>query len=193
MMQHGICQWLANCETVLNPMPRTVVLGSTEPFQAFDEGHVKYVTHFTFCYVEIVQPSSSRVLLSVMLSINPFKSRVRHFSCRALQSYNLPGDWARELFKPSTDLASLVVEIEKKTIFWFRWGFFWRWRQKEGMFWKSWPPLAGPGLQPIDPFFWCKVLLKTRWKSASIEPLIDLLAYLWPKLWAKNPKTQFLA
>ena len=44
----------------------------------------------------------------------PFKSRENHVSCRALQSYNSPGDWARELFKPSTDSARLVVEIEKK-------------------------------------------------------------------------------
>jgi len=42
--------------------------------------------------------------------------------CRALQSYYSPSDWARELFKPSTDSASLVVEI-KKTFFRFRWGF----------------------------------------------------------------------
>jgi len=53
---------------------------------------------------------------------SPFKSRVRHFSCRTLQSYNSPGDWARELFKPSTDSASLVVKIEKNN-FLFRWGF----------------------------------------------------------------------
>jgi len=46
------------------------------------------------------------------------------------------------------------------------------------MFWKFWSPLAGPGPQPIDPFYWLKVLLKTRSKSVSIEPLIDLLAYL---------------
>jgi len=38
--------------------------------------------------------------------------------------------------------------------------------------------LAGPGPQPIDPLFWLKVLLKTRSKSASIEPWIDLIAYL---------------
>jgi len=36
----------------------------------------------------------------------------------------------------------------------------------------------GPGPQRIDPFYWLKVLLKTRSKSASIEPLVDLLAYL---------------
>jgi len=29
--------------------------------------------------------------------------------------------------------------------------------------------------------------LKTRSESASKEPLIDLLAHLWPKLWDKNP------
>ena len=34
--------------------------------------------------------------------------------CRALQSYNSPGDWVRELFTPSTDSGSLVVKIEKK-------------------------------------------------------------------------------
>ena len=38
--------------------------------------------------------------------------------------------------------------------------------------------LASPGPQPIAPFFWLKVSLKTRSKSASVEPLIDLLAYL---------------
>ena len=48
-------------------------------------------------------------------------SRENHVSCRALQSCNPPGDWARELFKPSTDSASLVVEIEKKMLS-FRWG-----------------------------------------------------------------------
>ena len=38
--------------------------------------------------------------------------------------------------------------------------------------------LANPEPQPINPFCWLKVLLKTRSKSASIEPLIDLLAYM---------------
>ena len=37
-----------------------------------------------------------------------------HVSCRDLRSYNSTGDCARELFKPSTDSASLVVKIEKK-------------------------------------------------------------------------------
>jgi len=41
-----------------------------------------------------------------------------------------------------------------------------------GNFGHLWPAL-GP-----NPFNWLKVLLKTRSKSASIESLIDLLAYL---------------
>jgi len=41
-----------------------------------------------------------------------------------------------------------------------------------------WSLLASPGPQPIDQLFWLKVLLKTRSKSTSIEPWIDLLAYL---------------
>jgi len=50
-----------------------------------------------------------------------------------------------------------------------------------------WPPLPDPGPQPIDPIFRLKVLLKTSSKSAPVEPLIDLLAYLQPKLWVKPP------
>jgi len=35
--------------------------------------------------------------------------------------------------------------------------------------------------------YWLKICLETRWSAASIEPLIDLLACLEPKLWPKNP------
>jgi len=65
----------------------------------------------------------------------------------------------------------------KKKFFVFGGGFLEGTSQRT-MFWKLWPPLAGPGPQTIDPLFWLKVLLKTRSKSASIEPWIDLLAYL---------------
>jgi len=102
---------------------------------------------------------------------------------RPLFDHKMPAARARELFKPSTDSASLLVDIEKKH-FSFSVEVFWRWRHNEGMFWKFWSPLAGPGPQPIDPFYWLKVLLKIRSKSTSIE--IDLLAYLQPKLWVKN-------
>ena len=50
------------------------------------------------------------------------------------------------------------------------------------------PPLAGPGPQPIGPFFWLKILLETKPKSASLEPLNDFLAELQRKLWTKHQK-----
>ena len=43
-----------------------------------------------------------------------------------------PAVKAKELFKPSTDSASLLV------------GVFWRWRHNEGMFSNFWPPSPGP-------------------------------------------------
>jgi len=53
-------------------------------------------------WVMVVQSDGKKVV-----HMGPFKSRKNHVSCRALQSYNSPGDWAKELFKPSTDSASL--------------------------------------------------------------------------------------
>jgi len=52
----------------------------------------------------------------------PFKSCVRHYFCKGLQLYNSPADWARELFKPSTDSASLLVEIVKFFFSFWVWG-----------------------------------------------------------------------
>jgi len=58
-----------------------------------------------------------------------------------------------ELFKPFTDSASLLVDIEKNFVcFWF--GVCWGERHK----WES--PLPGPGYQPIHPFFWLKFFRK---------------------------------
>ena len=123
-----------------------------------------------------------------------FQSRESPKSCRDLQSYNSPGDWARDLSKPSTDSASLVVKIEKN-IFRFRWGDFWRWCHKEGMFWIFWPPLAGPGSQPIDPFFCLKVLVNIRvyraldWlASISAAKIMGQKPSFWPnsKLFRKG-------
>ena len=50
------------------------------------------------------------------------------------------------------------------------------------------PPLAGPGPQPIGPFFWLKIFLETKLKSVSLEPLNDFLAYLQRKLQTKHQK-----
>jgi len=48
----------------------------------------------------------------------PFKSRVGHYRGLDISGHNSLADWPRELFKPSTDLASLLVEIEKNASFW---------------------------------------------------------------------------
>ena len=47
-------------------------------------------------------------------TLQPFMSRARQNFGAGLERYNSPVDWARKLFKPSTDSANLLVEIEKK-------------------------------------------------------------------------------
>ena len=54
---------------------------------------------------------------------------------RPFFGHKSPAARARELFKPFTDSASLLVDIEKKR-FSFSVGVFWRWCHNEGMFWK---------------------------------------------------------
>jgi len=63
----------------------------------------------------------------------PCKPRVRHFPCRALQSFNSPGDWARELFKSSTDSTSLALQF-KKNFFRFEFEIFWGGTSQVGVF-----------------------------------------------------------
>jgi len=41
---------------------------------------------------------------------------------------------------------------------------------------------------PMSQFFSLKAFLETRLPSESLEPSIDFLAYLEPKLWLKNKK-----
>jgi len=70
-----------------------------------------------------------------------------------------PAARARELFKPSTDSASLVVKIIKKTFFVFGGRFSGgdvTMRACFGNFGYLWP-----ALDP-NPFYWLKVLLKTK-------------------------------
>jgi len=55
-----------------------------------------------------------------------------------------------------------------------------RYKQKSGFY--------GPGIQNNVLFFWLKYFLETRLSSESLDPLIDFLAYLEPKLWPTNKK-----
>ena len=100
--------------------------------------------------------------------------------------YNSPAAAAREVFKPSTDVESLLGSIKKK-IFWFGWGVRLGEARKVGVFLIFGPTLMGPGRQSHGPKFWLKLFLETRWSPASIEPLLDLLACLELKFWPKNP------
>jgi len=52
------------------------------------------------------------------LSCSPLSPAIAKILALGLQRYNSPGNWARKLFKPPTDSASRLVEIEKK----FRFG-----------------------------------------------------------------------
>jgi len=82
---------------------------------------------------------------------------------------------------------SLLVDIEKK-IFCFGFEVFWGNVTSRGVFVLFWPSLPGRGHCPNGPFFGLKVELKTRSKSACIEPLIDFLVYRERKLWLINVK-----
>ena len=55
-----------------------------------------------------------------------------------------------------------------------------------GMFFLSfWPTLPDLGCRTNEPIFWPKVLLKTRFLSDLLEPLISFLELI---LWTKNQK-----
>ena len=71
----------------------------------------------------------------------------------------------------------VTIDIEKKRFSFLVWGLL-EGPLQVGVFWLFWPPLPGPGLQPIRPLVWLKIVLETRPKSASLEPLNDFLAYL---------------
>jgi len=70
-----------------------------------------------------------------------------------LQLHNSPADWARELFKQSTDSGSLPVEIWKN-IFSFRFGISCGWRHNDGKFLRifGWGYLGANGRS----HFWIK-------------------------------------
>jgi len=122
------------------------------------------------------------------INLNLLKSRARQNFGASLQRCNSTPDWASVLSKSSSDSASLLLEIEKKTIFVFGLRFAGGTAASGGVFAFFGPPLPGPGPQPIGLFFWLKIFLETRPKSASLEPLNDFLAYRERKLRLINQK-----
>ena len=94
---------------------------------------------------------------------------------------------ARELFKGSNRLASLLV-CTWKTFFGWRLRIFCEWRHKWSSFWAFLAHVAWPRTQLLGQSVSLKSLLEARLESQSFEPLIDFLAFLVQKLWYKINK-----
>ena len=101
--------------------------------------------------------------------------------------YNSPAAAAREVFKPSTDSASLVVPGQKK-FFSFGLGVVLGVRHKWGCFAFSWHFLTVPGRPSNGPTLWIKYFYETRLSHESLEPLIGFLAYLDQTVRQKSKK-----
>jgi len=71
---------------------------------------------------------------------------------KSLQLSNLPGDWARELFKPSTDSASLKLQT-KKTFSVLDWGFLGMTSQVEAFCFFFGQLYLTLGANPINQYF----------------------------------------
>ena len=105
-----------------------------------------------------------------------------HLKTINLHHHNSLADCARELFKCSEDLASLLDCIKKIGRFWIFVGDI-----ISGIGFRPFC-LRLPGPQPLDGIFWPKFLLETRLESESFEPLIGFLVFLLQKFWSENNK-----
>ena len=117
----------------------------------------------------------------------PFNDRASHYSGSCIFGYNTAPAAAREVFKPSTDSASLVVSSQKK-FFSFGLGVLLGDVTSGGVFAILWPTLTGPGRQLNGPTFLIEYFYETRISHETLEPLIGFLAYLDQNLCHKNQK-----
>ena len=99
---------------------------------------------------------------------------------------NSPREYDKEPFEPSKDSWSLVVYTEKKLLR-FGFGVFGGCRQREGRFCFSLVFLLWRHLTDNEPKLWLKLWLDSRLEYESLEPLMDFLAFLVPKLWPEDP------
>jgi len=84
---------------------------------------------------------------------------------------------ARELFKDSNRLASLVDFTRKKFFGWWV-RIFCDWRHKWSSFWVILAHVTWPRAQPLGQSVSLEFSLETRFESESFEPLIGSLAFL---------------
>jgi len=87
---------------------------------------------------------------------NPFSPTCATFFAEHCNPITRQVIWARELFKPSTDSASLVVKIEKN-FFVLGLSFSGGNVTSRALFALFWPSLSGPERCPNGPFFGLKV------------------------------------
>ena len=117
-----------------------------------------------------------------------FNDSASHYSGSCIFGYNSAPAAAKEVFKPSTDSASLVVSSQKKNFqFWFR-GSFGGGVTSGDVFAFLWPTLTGPGRQLNGPTFSIEYFYETRISHETLEPLIGFLAYLDQNVCYKNQK-----
>ena len=110
-------------------------------------------------------------------------SRNAKILAQGLQHYNSPADWTTKLFEPSTDSASLLVEIEKKFFLFWVCGSLGGGRHKwEWHFHFFGLVYADLDANPMSQFFRSSFFFKTGLSSESLQPLIGFLVYLDPKL-----------
>jgi len=111
-------------------------------FFSVDVGSFNWLYHFVYGYLALSVPR-------VPLFLQFFKS---------LQSHKSPEDWARQLFKPSTDSASLKLQV--KNFFSFSILGFLKETSQWGHVFEIFSNLSGPGRQPNEPYFWLKFFFK---------------------------------
>jgi len=103
------------------------------------------------------------------------------------QRHSSSANCARELFKSSKDLASLLV-CTWKNIFWLRVAAFCEWRHKWRRFWVIFTHVTWPRAQTLGQCISLKFSLETTLESEYFEPLINFLAFLVQMLWSKTNK-----
>jgi len=135
------------------------------------------------CWFSGVRNSGRRKCwLSMSTGWFTFNDCKSHCFGRDLQRYYSPADWARELFKPFTDSASLPVQTKKMFFFVLGVGFSLGDVIIRACFHPCSQVYPALGTNPMGHF------LKSRLSSRSLEPLTGLLAYLEPKLLLKKQK-----
>jgi len=145
----------------------------------------------TSCYsrqrraIAVLKPTT--VSLFTMTSYNSDNSIPCNDRSGQFCSHNWPAAAVREVFKPSTDAASLLVPSQKTSSV-LGLGFFWGDVTSVGVLAFLWPTLPGPGRQSNGPTCWPKYFLQTMLSYESLEPLVCFLAYLDQKLHHKNQK-----